>query len=157
MEAERDIVELKKVQYMQKHLGEDFDGCISGVTAFGLFVELDELFVEGLIHISALDDDLYTHLEKQHSLVGRRSKKVFRIGDRLRVRVAAVLPATRRIEFVLVEHSASAPPARPATAAPPQDEYPRIPIRGRRPARASGGGDRNGKGGTRRPSGRKSR
>jgi len=63
MEAERDVVELKKVQYMQQHLGEEFDGYISGVTAFGLFVELDELFVEGLIHISTLDDDLYTHLE----------------------------------------------------------------------------------------------
>jgi ribonuclease R len=132
MEAERDVVELKKVQYMQQHLGEEFDGYISGVTAFGLFVELDELFVEGLIHISTLDDDLYTYLEKQHSLIGRRNNRVFRIGDRLRVKVAAVLPATRRIEFVLVEHSASAPPGRQAAAVVTHEEYPRIPIRGKR-------------------------
>ena len=160
MEAERDIVELKKVQYMQKHLGEDFDGCISGVTAFGLFVELDELFVEGLIHISTLDDDLYTHLEKQHSLVGRRHNRVFRIGDRLRVKVAAVLPATRRIEFVLVEHHASSPPARPPAVAPPQDEYPRIPIRGKRLGRVPGEAGKkakDGHSGARRPPGRKNR
>ena len=132
MEAERDVVELKKVQYMQKHLGEEFDGYISGVTAFGLFVELEELFVEGLIHISTLDDDLYTHQEKQHSLIGRRLKRVFRIGDPLRVKVAAVVPATRRIEFVLVEHSASTPPERPAAASVPHEEYPRIPLKGKR-------------------------
>ncbi|MBL0224922.1 MAG: ribonuclease R [Geobacteraceae bacterium] len=132
MEAERDVVELKKVQYMQQHLGEEFDGYISGVTAFGLFVELDELFVEGLIHISTLDDDLYTHLEKQHSLIGRHNKRVFRIGDRLRVKVAAVLPATRRIEFVLTGHTASASPARPAGISSAQEEYPRIPLKGKR-------------------------
>ena len=70
MEAERDVVELKKVQFMQRHLGEEFDGFITGVTGFGFFVELEELFVEGLVHITTLDDDLYTHLEKQHSLIG---------------------------------------------------------------------------------------
>ena len=111
MEAERDVVELKKVQFMQRHLGEEFDGFITGVTGFGFFVELEELFVEGLVHITTLDDDLYTHLEKQHSLIGRRSKRTFRIGDAARVKVAAVVPATRRIEFVLVEHSSSAPPS----------------------------------------------
>jgi ribonuclease R len=137
MEAERDVVELKKVQFMQRHLGDEFDGYITGVTAFGFFVELDKLFVEGLVHISTLDDDLYTHLEKQHSLVGRRSKRVFRIGDAARVKVAAVIPATRRIEFVLVGHTPSAPPARAGSVNVPHEEYPRIPIRGKR-ARATG-------------------
>ncbi|MBK5277216.1 MAG: S1 RNA-binding domain-containing protein, partial [Desulfuromonadales bacterium] len=131
MDAERDVVELKKVQYMQQHLGEEFDGYISGVTAFGLFVELGELFVEGLIHISTLDDDLYTHMEKQHSLIGRHSKRVFRIGDPLRVKVAAVLPATRRIEFVLVSHTPSAPAARPRTGSAATEEYPRIALKGK--------------------------
>ncbi len=148
MEAERDVVELKKVQYMQKHLGEEFDGYISGVTAFGLFVELEELFVEGLIHITALNDDLYTHLEKQHSLVGRHLKRVFRIGDRIRVSVAAVSPATRRIEFALVSHSASAPPAKGSSAAVEPEEYPRIPVRGKRISsapRPSGKGDGSGR------------
>ena len=132
MEAERDVVELKKVQFMQRHLGEEFDGFITGVTAFGFFVELEELFVEGLVHITTLDDDLYTFMEKQHSLIGRRLKRVFRIGDKIRVSVAAVIPATRRIEFTLVDHTASAPPGR--WGAPPagQEEYPRIPVRGKR-------------------------
>jgi ribonuclease R len=132
MEAERDVIELKKVQYMQQHLGDEFNGFITGVTGFGLFVELEELFVEGLVHITTLDDDLYSYMEKQHSLIGRRSKQVFRIGDAARVRVAAVVPATRRIEFVLVEHIASATPARPGGVITPHEEYPRIPLRGKR-------------------------
>jgi ribonuclease R len=132
MEAERDVVELKKVQFMQQHLGEEFNGFITGVTGFGFFVELEELFVEGLVHITTLDDDLYSYMEKQHSLIGRRSKQVFRIGDAARVKVAAVVPATRRIEFVLVGHTASAAPARPGGVTTPHEEYPRIPLRGKR-------------------------
>jgi len=81
MEAERDVVELKKVQFMQQHLGEEFNGFITGVAGFGFFVELEELFVEGLVHLTTLDDDLYSYMEKQHSLIGRRLKRVFRIGD----------------------------------------------------------------------------
>jgi ribonuclease R len=132
MEAERDVVELKKVQFMQRHLGEEFDGFITGVTAFGFFVELEKLFVEGLVHITTLDDDLYNYMEKQHSLIGRRSKRVFRIGDAARVKVAAVVPATRRIEFVLVEHSASATPARLGSVTVQHEEYSRIPLKGKR-------------------------
>jgi ribonuclease R len=132
MEAERDVIELKKVQFMQRHLGDEFNGFITGVTGFGFFVELEELFVEGLVHITTLDDDLYTHLEKQHSLIGRRSKRTFRIGDAARVKVAAVVPATRRIEFVLVQHSSSTPPTRPGGISTPHEEYPRIPLRGKR-------------------------
>jgi ribonuclease R len=119
---------------MQRHLGEEFDGFITGVTAFGFFVELDELFVEGLVHITTLADDLYNYLEKQHSLIGSRHKRVFRIGDAARVKVAAVVPATRRVEFVLVEHTASAAPARLGSAISPHEEYPRIPLRGKKPA-----------------------
>ncbi len=132
MEAERDVVEMKKLQYMQKHVGDEFDGYISGVTAFGLFVELEELFVEGLVHISTLSDDLYTHAEKQHSLIGRRTGTVYRIGDKARITVASVSPATRRIEFVLAAHIASAPATRPAGGSVGTEEYPRIPLRGKR-------------------------
>ncbi len=130
MEAERDVVEMKKLQYMQKHVGEEFDGYITGVTAFGFFVELEELFVEGLVHISTLADDMYTHAEKQHSLIGRRTGKVFRIGDAARVSVASVSPGTRRIEFALVAHAASTPPI--GVKAGGSDEYPRIPLRGKK-------------------------
>ena len=132
MEAERDVVELKKVQFMQRHLGEEFDGYIAGVTAFGFFVELEKLFVEGLVHISTLDDDLYSYMEKQHSLIGRRLKRVFRIGDRVRVTVAAVVPATRRIEFVLAGHTASTAPVRTTSTSLEREEYPRIAIKGKR-------------------------
>jgi ribonuclease R len=132
MEAERDVVEMKKLQYMQQHVGEEFDGYITGVTAFGFFVELEELFVEGLVHITTLTDDIYSHAEKQQSLIGRRTGTVFRIGDAARVSVASVSPATRRIEFVLAAHTASTSVPRPGTSATGSEEYPRIPLRGKR-------------------------
>ncbi|MDD2853490.1 MAG: ribonuclease R [Desulfuromonadaceae bacterium] len=132
MEAERDVVEMKKMQYMQKHVGEQFDGYITGVTAFGFFVELETLFVEGLVHISTLNDDLYSHAEKQHSLIGRRTGTVYRIGDAARVTVASVSPATRRIEFVLVVHANSSLSSTSNPAKSVIEEYPRIPLRGKR-------------------------
>jgi ribonuclease R len=149
MEAERDVVEMKKLQYMQQHVGEQFDGYITGVTAFGIFVELEELFVEGLIHISTLTDDLYTHAEKQHSLIGRRTGTVFRIGDAARVTVASVSPATRRIEFVLAAHTASIPASRPGAGTTGTEEYPRIPLRGKRLTGLKPRGDSGEQGGRR--------
>ncbi len=95
-------------------------------------MELEELFVEGLVHISTLDDDLYSHAEKQHSLIGRRTGTVFRIGDAARVKVASVSPATRRIEFVLTAHTTSTSAPRPGAGATGSEEYPRIPLRGKR-------------------------
>jgi len=161
MEAERDVVEMKKLQYMQQHVGDEFDGYISGVAAFGFFVELEELFVEGLVHISTLGDDLYNYAEKQHSLIGRRSRRVFRIGDKARVKVAAVTPATRRIEFALVEHAASTPPAKATAIVMPGEEYPRIPVKGKGLAgikRRTTGTDKDGpEKGERQGSGRKRR
>ena len=132
MDAERDVVEMKKLQYMQQHLGEEFDGYISGVTGFGFFVELDELFVEGLVHVSSLADDLYNYAEKQHSLIGRQTRRVFRIGDKTRVKVAAVTPATRRIEFVLTEHKPAREAGDPALTLGQEEEYSHRPIRGKR-------------------------
>jgi len=132
MEAERDIVELKKLQFMQGKIGQEFDGFIAGVTGFGCFVELSEVFVEGLVHLSTLSDDLYSFDEQNHSLVGRRTGRTLRIGDPARVRVVAVNPQARRIEFVLESHTAA---RRDLTVAQTfaVDEYPRIPIRGKRP------------------------
>jgi ribonuclease R len=146
---------------MQQHLGEEFDGYITGVTGFGFFVELEELFVEGLVHLSTLVDDLYTHAEKQHSLIGRRSRRVFRIGDKARVKVAAVSPTDRRIEFVLTGHTPSAPAAGPSAIVTPGEEFPRIPIKGKRISglqRQSDNGGKNGSGAhARQGSGRKRR
>jgi len=132
MEAERDVVEMKKLQFMQQHVGEDFNGYIAGVTAFGFFVELEEFFVEGLVHISTLTDDIYIFAEKQHSLIGRRTARVFRIGDKAQVQVASVSPATRRIEFVLISHKSSTPPPPPSALTSEPEEYPRTPVRGKR-------------------------
>jgi ribonuclease R len=157
MEAERDVVEMKKLQYMQQHVGEDFDGYIAGVTAFGFFVELEELFVEGLVHISTLADDMYNFAEKQHSLIGRRTARVFRIGDAARVKVASVSPSTRRIEFVLVSHKSSTSDSPPSALTVGAEEYPRIPVRGKRligvQRRAESGSQNSGSGGKERSKG----
>src|SRR5262249_8117486 len=73
MEAEREIVQLKKIQFMQDKVGETHDGFVSGVVPFGLFVELRDVFVEGLVHVTTLGDDFYDHVEREHSLRGRRT------------------------------------------------------------------------------------
>jgi ribonuclease R len=103
--AERDSKDLKKVEFMERHLGSEFGGTISGVTAFGLFVLLDDFFVDGLVHVSSLGDDYYLFAEEQHALVGERTRRRFRTGDRVRVKVAKVDIEQRRIDFHLVEES----------------------------------------------------
>ncbi len=104
MEAQREIVDRYRVQFMADHLGEEFNGTISNVTAFGLFVELDEVFVDGLIHISTLHDDYYQFHEKGLFLDGRRAHRVFRIGDRVRVQLERVDIERRQIDFQLIKH-----------------------------------------------------
>jgi ribonuclease R len=100
--AERESKDLKKVEFMQQHLGAEFDGTIASVTAFGFFVLLDEYYVEGLVHVSSLEDDYYLFVEEQYALVGERTRQRFRTGDRVRVRVAAVDVEERRIDFALI-------------------------------------------------------
>jgi ribonuclease R len=99
--AERDSIDLKKVEFMQRHVGETFDGTVSSVTSFGLFVLLDRYFVEGLIHMSSLEDDYYVFLEEQFALMGEHTRRRFRLGDRLRVRVESVNMERRQIDFRL--------------------------------------------------------
>jgi ribonuclease R len=100
--AERESVDLKKVQYMERHLGEVFDGTISGVTAFGFFVTLDDVFVDGLVHVNSLEDDYYVFQEHAYRLVGERTRRTFRLGDRVTVLVSRVDRAERLVDFVLV-------------------------------------------------------
>ena len=88
--AERESVDLKKVEYMERHLGDEFTGTISGVTSFGLFVLLDEVFVEGLVHVNSMMDDYYAFQKSSYRLVGERSRRSFRLGDRLAVRVSRI-------------------------------------------------------------------
>lgn len=99
--AEREMVELKKCQYMLGHIGERFDGYVSGVVPYGFFVELEELFVEGLVRLSHIPEDYFVFDEHTHSLIGDRSGKRYRLGDKVRVEVADVDIARRQIDFIL--------------------------------------------------------
>jgi ribonuclease R len=110
-EATRDAEAWLKCEYMQDKLGEIFDGTISGVSSFGFFVELDGVFVDGLVHITALDNDYYHFDPIGHRLTGERTGTTYRLGDRTRVQVAAVNLDERKIDFVL---------AAPAPAPAPQ-------------------------------------
>ncbi len=103
MEAEREVVQLKKVQFMQDKIGETYDGFVSGVVPFGLFVELESWFVDGLVHVATLTDDRYELVEEQHLLRGRRRGRIFRVGDPVRVRVATVSIERKQIDFVLAD------------------------------------------------------
>jgi ribonuclease R len=104
-EAERETVSLKTVEYMAQFVGEHFDGIINGVTAFGIFVELDN-GVEGLVRVSSMEDDYYQYVEEQYSLIGERSHKIYRLGDAVKVILVRVNPEERNIDFVLESNSA---------------------------------------------------
>jgi ribonuclease R len=88
---------------MQDKLGEELDGTITSVNSFGIFVELDEIYVDGLVHITALDNDYYHFDPIGHRLTGERTGMVYRLGDRLLVKVAAVNLDERKIDFVLAK------------------------------------------------------
>ncbi len=102
-DAEREIVQWKKVRFMADKVGDEFTGCVVGVTRFGLFVELIEHFVEGLVHVSAMADDHYRFVESDHALCGETTGKVYRLGDRVAVQVMRADPARRRIDLGVVE------------------------------------------------------
>ncbi|MGN0025542.1 MAG: ribonuclease R [Clostridium sp.] len=101
-EAEREVDDLKKAEYMQERIGEEFSAIISSVTSFGLFAELPNT-IEGLIHITALDDDYYIYDEAHLCLIGERTKKVYRLGDEVRVRCSRVDIDNREVYFELIE------------------------------------------------------
>lgn len=102
-EATRDAVDWLKCEYMQDKVGETFEGIITGVTSFGLFVELADIYVEGLVHITALPKDYYRFDAVGHKLAGERSGRVFQLADRIRVQVVRVSLDDRKIDFELVE------------------------------------------------------
>ncbi len=101
-QAERDSVELKKIQFMERHVGDVFDGMITGVEAFGFFVELHRYFVSGLVHVNNLGDDYYEYREDDFALVGSSTGQKFTLGDEITVQVLAVNKELRQIDFVLV-------------------------------------------------------
>jgi ribonuclease R len=102
-EAERELVEWKKVRFMQDRVGEEFTALVLNPTKFGLFVELTDLFVEGLVPIDSLQDDYYTWRENTHEIVGNRWGRTFRAGDRVNVILDRILAQERRLQFSIVE------------------------------------------------------
>ena len=98
-EATREVEAWLKCQYMEQHLGDEFDGVITGVTNFGVFVQITELLVDGLVHVTSLSNDYYKFDAGTQSLVGERTGRKFRLGDAMRVQVNKVDMETRRIDF----------------------------------------------------------
>lgn len=103
-DAEREVDDLKKAEYMSERIGQEFEGIISSVTSFGFFVELPNT-IEGLVHISALDDDYYVYDEKRLSLIGERTKNVYRLGDEVKIKVIKVDIDLREIFFAILKEN----------------------------------------------------
>ena len=110
-EATRDAVEWLKCEYMMDKVGETFPGIISGVTSFGLFIQLREIYVEGLLHVTALSNDYYHFDAASHRLVGERTGVTYQLGDAIEVQVARVDLDERKIDFVLPPGEEAAKPA----------------------------------------------
>ncbi|MBI3049986.1 MAG: ribonuclease R [Acidobacteria bacterium] len=102
-EAERELLQWKKVRFMADKVGDEYHGYVTGVAPYGLFVELIEHFVEGLVHISSMADDYYRYVEQQHLLRGENTKRVYRLGDKVLVQVVRVDTERRQVDLGLVE------------------------------------------------------
>ena len=101
-EAERETEKLKKVEYMEQHMGEVFEGVISGITQYGLYVELTNT-VEGLVHVNALEDDYYEYVDEAYELRGQHTGNVYRLGQRVKIRVKGTDRLCRTIDFTLLD------------------------------------------------------
>jgi len=101
-DATRDVEQWLKCEYMRDKVGDEFSGVISGVAGFGFFVELSEIFVEGMVSVRDLKDDYYVYEETHHQLIGESGGKIFRLGDVVEVKVASVNLDDRKIDFILV-------------------------------------------------------
>ncbi|NLW07616.1 MAG: ribonuclease R [Clostridia bacterium] len=124
-EAERESQDMKKIQYMERHVGETLTGIISSVLSFGFFVELDNT-VEGLVHVSTLTDDYYHYQQEQLALVGEHSGKVYRIGQVVEVLVVRVNVESRQVDFELVKAESPAPALPAQRIKPTQASKPKI-------------------------------
>ncbi|UZJ44483.1 ribonuclease R [Marinimicrobium sp. C6131] len=144
-EATRDVESWLKCEFLQDHVGEVFDGVVASVVGFGLFVELKDLYVEGLVHITALPHDYYRFEPAQHRLVGDRTRKVFSLGDELRVRVVQVDLDSRKIDFEMESVTATRRGKGKTNARPPaadaREPAPKKSGKGRGRGRSRGGND----------------
>jgi len=152
-EAERELVEWKKVRFMSGKVGETFSGYVTGVQAFGLFVELEEVYVQGLVHVSSMTDDYYRFDERGHRLRGENAGTIFRLGDRVEVQVARVDLERRQVDFALasVLERAKGASGRAKAPAGPAGGRPRGREESARRGRSGRGGSRPAKPSKRAP------
>ncbi|MCW9000043.1 MAG: RNB domain-containing ribonuclease, partial [Kangiellaceae bacterium] len=101
--ASRDVTDWLKCEYMQSHIGKQYTGVVSGVTNFGIFVRLDEVFVEGLVHVTELGEDYFNYDSARQRLIGEHTRQSFAIGDKLEIEVDSVDLDQRKIDFALIE------------------------------------------------------
>ena len=111
-EAGRESIKIKQIEFLQDKLGEEYEGLISGVIPFGFFVRLKDLLAEGLVRVSSLDDDYYLFDERGKRWVGRRTKRIYKLGDRIKVQVVRVDKDQKEIDFVLAGRSVHTPRGR---------------------------------------------
>jgi len=139
-EAERELVEWKKVRFMESRVGDEFEAMVLNPAKFGLFVELTDLFVEGLVPIDSLRDDRYSWRENTHEIVGDRFGHRYRAGDRVHVVLDRILVQERKLQFSIVEEGiqlTGKPAAQPGSPSP-RPKKPRRPTTGFRPPKAAG-------------------
>jgi ribonuclease R len=136
-DAERELVQWKKVRFMADKVGDEFDGYVTGVSAFGLFIELVEHFVEGMVHVSTMADDYYRFVERAHILRGEKNGRVYRLGDRVAVQVIKVDLERRQIDLGLTE-ILDAVRTSEKNRGPRRSQVASKPDRARRPAGRSG-------------------
>lgn len=103
IEAERFSTKMKQIEYLQNHLGNEFSAIISGITNFGIFVKLTDILAEGLIRLRDLDDDYYEHDEKKYAIIGKRTKKQYRLGDKVHVKLIRVDDERSELDFIIIE------------------------------------------------------
>jgi len=145
-DAERELVQWKKVRFMADKVGDEYEGYVTGVAAYGLFIELIEHYVEGLVHISSMADDYYRFVEQEHVLRGENTKKIYRLGDKVLVQVVRVDMERRQVDLGLVEileavrREETPRPVRSRTK-PKQEQR-----RAQRPGRRERAGKRGGRG-----------
>ena len=102
-DAERASIKYKQAQYLEKQIGNVFDGLISGVTEWGIYVEIIENKCEGMIRLKDLDDDFYTYDEENYCVIGKRTKKKYQLGDKLAIKVRRVDLMKKQIDFQIVD------------------------------------------------------
>ena len=103
VEAERFSVKQKQIEYLRNHLGNEFSAIISGITNFGIFVKITDILAEGLIKLRDLDDDYYIHDEKNYAIIGKRTKKQYRLGDKIQVKLIRVDEERSELDFIILE------------------------------------------------------